>query len=50
MLQKSLKIVTDELPYLPLLVLDDVYIVSDRLKWQPAVNGDVRCVDMSFKK
>lgn len=49
MLQTSMRIVSDELPYLPLLVLNDIYIVSDRLKWQPSVNGDVFCADMSFK-
>lgn len=49
MLQNSLGIVSDELPYMPLLVLDDIYVVSDRLKWEPAVNGEIVCADMSFK-
>src|SRR5262245_3906609 len=38
MLQRSLRIVNDDLPYLPLVIFNDVYIVSDRLQWQPAVN------------
>ena len=48
MLQRALKIVSEELPVLPLYAGTDVYIVSDALEWDPPVTGLVRAADMSL--
>ncbi|MFI5183572.1 MAG: ABC transporter substrate-binding protein [Vicinamibacteria bacterium] len=48
MLQRSLKIVSEELPLLPLFAGNDIYIVSDQLRWSPPVTGLVRVSEMSL--
>lgn len=50
LLQKGMRIVTDEAPYFPLVIFDDVYIVSDRINWIPPVTGEVRISDIRFKQ
>ena len=50
MLQKAMRIVAQDLPYLPLVISPDVYIVSDRIKWTPAVNGDLKLGNISFRR
>jgi peptide/nickel transport system substrate-binding protein len=48
MLQAALRVVAEERPLIPLFVSDDLYVVADRIRWQPAVNGVVRVADISF--
>jgi peptide/nickel transport system substrate-binding protein len=48
MLQRALQIVSEELPLLPLYAGNDVYIVSDDLRWDPPVTGLVRASEMSL--
>ncbi len=50
MLQRSLKIVSEELPLLPLYAGNDIYIVSDELRWVPPVTGLVRVSEMSLAR
>jgi peptide/nickel transport system substrate-binding protein len=49
MLQRGMQIVAQDLPYLPLVISPDIYIVSDRIKWAPAVNGELKLGDISFR-
>ena len=48
MLQRGLRLASEELPMLPLFVSDDLYVVSSKLRWDPPVNGAVDVLDMSF--
>jgi peptide/nickel transport system substrate-binding protein len=48
MLQRSLKIVSEEIPLLPLFAGNDIYVVSDDLRWIPPVTGLVRVSEMSL--
>jgi len=48
MLQAALRIAAQERPLIPLFVSDDLYVVADRIRWRPAVNGVVRVADISF--
>lgn len=48
MLQAALRIAAEERPVVPLFVSDDLYLVSDRVRWEPPVNGVVRVSDVSF--
>jgi peptide/nickel transport system substrate-binding protein len=50
MLQRSLKIVSEELPLLPLFAGNDIYVVSDDLRWAPPVTGLVRVSEMSLAR
>lgn len=49
MLQKSFQTVGLELPYLPLMVMNDLYVVSNRISWSPPPSGEMRIRTMSFK-
>ncbi len=48
MLQQALRLVAAERPLVPLFVSDDLYLVSDRIRWEPPVNGAVRVAQVSF--
>lgn len=48
MLQRALRLASQELPALPLFVADDLYVVSSHLRWNPPVHGLVDVLDMSF--
>jgi peptide/nickel transport system substrate-binding protein len=48
MLQRALRLASEELPLLPLFVADDLYVVSSNLRWDPPVNGAVDVLEMSF--
>lgn len=48
MLQAALRIVAEERPLIPLFVSDDLYLVSERVRWQPPVNGVVRVAEISL--
>ncbi len=49
MLQRAMRIVTDDLPYIPLIISPDVYIVSKRINWTPSVTGDLRLKMVTFR-
>ena len=49
MIQKVMKIVNSELPYLPLLIYDDVYIVSKRIRWAPPVSGEIKIRNITYR-
>ncbi len=48
MLQQALRLAAEERPLIPLFVSDDLYLVSDRIRWEPPVNGAVRVSQVSF--
>lgn len=48
MLQRALRIVAEERPLLPLFVSDDLYLISEAIRWEPAVNGLVQLRDIGF--
>lgn len=50
MLQKAMNIVRQDVPYLPILIFDDMYVVSNRVAWTPPVSGEVRARDFRFKE
>ena len=49
MIQRVMKIVNSELPYLPLLIYDDVYIVSKRIRWAPPVSGEMKIRNIDYR-
>ena len=40
MIQRVMRIMNTEIPYLPILIRDDAYVVSKRIHWIPPVSGD----------
>jgi peptide/nickel transport system substrate-binding protein len=48
MLQRALRIVAEERPLLPLFVSDDLYLISENIRWEPTANGTVRLRDVGF--
>lgn len=48
MLQRSLRIVAEQLPVVPLFVSDDLYVISKQLRWEPPVTGIIDVGAMSF--
>jgi peptide/nickel transport system substrate-binding protein len=48
MLQRGLRIASEELPFLPLFVSDDFYVIGSTLRWDPPISGDVDMLEMSF--
>jgi peptide/nickel transport system substrate-binding protein len=48
MLQRALFRASQDLPYLPLLSGDDIYVVADRLRWTPPNNGEIRLDEVAF--
>ncbi len=50
MLQRALRLASEELPFLPLFVSDDFYVISSDLRWDPPVSGDVDALEMSFAR
>ena len=48
MLQRALRIVAEERPLVPLFVSDDLYLISDTIRWQPTVNNVVQLRDIGF--
>jgi peptide/nickel transport system substrate-binding protein len=49
MIQHVMRIVNADLPYLPLLVYDDVYIVSNAIRWVPPVSGDFKIRNITYR-
>jgi peptide/nickel transport system substrate-binding protein len=49
MIQQVTKIVNSDLPYLPLLIYDDVYIVSKRIRWVPPVSGELKIRSITYR-
>lgn len=48
MLQQALRVVAEERPLLPLFVSDDLYLISESVRWEPTVNGLVRLRDIGL--
>jgi len=48
LLQRVLRIASEDVPFLPLFAANDVYVVSEDLVWEPPVNGLVRVSEMSL--
>jgi peptide/nickel transport system substrate-binding protein len=48
LLQRALRIASEDVPFLPLFNANDVYVVSQDLTWEPPVNGLVRVSEMSL--
>lgn len=48
MLQHAMRLVADDIPYVPILVYDDVYIVSDRIQWTPPVSGEIKAKNIKM--
>ncbi|HET7293986.1 MAG TPA: ABC transporter substrate-binding protein [Vicinamibacteria bacterium] len=48
MLQQALRIVAQERPLVPLFASDDLYLISEDIRWEPAVNGLVQLRDIAF--
>lgn len=48
-LQRTMRLVSEDLPYLPLLITPDLYIVSDRVHWTPMVSGELRIKTISYR-
>jgi peptide/nickel transport system substrate-binding protein len=42
MLRRALALAADDLPYVPLYSVQDVFVVSDALDWQPGLSDDIR--------
>jgi ABC-type transport system substrate-binding protein len=49
MLQSAMKTINEDIPYLPLLNTDDVYVVSKRIKWSPPATGELRVRDITYR-
>ena len=49
MLQRSMRIVAQDLPYLPLTISPDVYIVSDRIDWTPPATGELKLRTLTYR-
>jgi peptide/nickel transport system substrate-binding protein len=49
MLQKSMRIVVNDLPYLPLTISPDIYVVSNRIQWTPPVTGELKLRNITFR-
>jgi peptide/nickel transport system substrate-binding protein len=49
MLQRAMQKVSEEIPYLPLWIYDDVYIISNRINWNPPVSGELKVKDITYK-
>ena len=49
MIQRVMRIVNSELPYLPLLIYDDVFIVSNRVHWTPQASGELKIRTIRYR-
>lgn len=49
MIQRVMRIVNAEIPYLPLLIYDDVYIVSSDINWVPPVSGELKIRNITYR-
>ena len=49
MLQQAMRIVNNDLPYLPLLIYDDVYVISKRIHWIPPASGEIKVRNISYR-
>ena len=49
MIQRAMRIVNAEVPYLPLLIYDDVYIVSKKIHWTPPASGEIKIRNISYR-
>ncbi len=49
-LQESMRLVSEDIPYLPLMITPDLYVVSDRINWTPIVTGELKIKNISYRK
>ena len=49
MLQSAMRIINEDIPYMPILNADDVYIVSKRIQWTPPATGELRVRDIAYR-
>ncbi len=49
-LQRALRLVSRDLPYVPLYSVESVYLVSRDLEWTPPPNDDVRLAQMRLRR
>lgn len=50
LLQRALRLVSEDRPYVPLYSVESAYIVSNDLEWAPPVNDEVRFSDMKLRR
>lgn len=50
LLQRALRIASDEAVFLPLYSGDEMYLVSERLQWQARIDGEVRFDEMRLAR
>lgn len=48
MLQRALRVVGEEVPYLPLVTVQDVYVISDRIRFTPHASSEVRLSEVGW--
>jgi len=49
MIQQAMKTINADIPYLPLLIYDDVYVVSKKIHWTPPASGEVRVRNIYYR-
>ena len=49
-LQRALRLVSRDLPYVPLYSVESVYVVSRDLEWDPPPNDEVRLAEMRLRR
>jgi peptide/nickel transport system substrate-binding protein len=49
MIQQVMNIVNSDLPYLPLVIYDDVYVISKRIRWTPPVSGEIKIRTITYR-
>lgn len=49
MLRRALRLAADDLPYIPLVSVQDVYVVSEAVAWTPPVSGEVKLARLRFR-
>ncbi len=49
MIQRAMRTVSAEIPYLPLLIYDDVYIVSKKIYWTPPASGELKIRNIAYR-
>ena len=49
-LQRALRLVSRDLPYVPLYSVESVYVVSRDLEWDPHPNDEVRLAEMRLRR
>jgi hypothetical protein len=48
MLREIMRTVAQERPIVPIGIVDDVYAIRDRYRWQPREDGDIRAAEITL--